>query len=452
MPGAALLTNTAQREGHPVGDSQLTSHLAARSVSDGPPAALFIAPIMPSDRGNGLAMRTGFFLGAYAKRFAVDLAVIPIAGATGGVGSFPTYLVRRSIVLPVTAADTQFLLLSAVADPKVRLAAFRDYGRPSIAAGLTSSIRSTLHAFAGEVSYTLVHVSRLYLASLARPWMEVAGSARPSLVLDCDEDDASAYGRLAQLYRKWGLDGRAKWAEAEADAFRKFAGEWLRRFDLVLASSSDEARTLLRRGRRVTVVPNVITRKGSSGGQRWRRGTCRDILFVGNMSYLPNIDAAKWFALRILPRLRRASPFPLRFVIAGSDPSPEIARLTHYPGIVVVEDFEDVAPLYRGAALAVVPIRAGGGTRIKLIEAAKHGVPVVATRFGASGTGFRSGRELLLADNERDFAASCARLLTDFRLASRLVAGARRGVLRDFDAGSCSQRLLGTIERLSKRE
>ena len=267
------MANTAQRECHPVGGLQLTSYLAARSVSDGPPAALFLAPIMPSDRGNGLAMRTGFLLGAYAKRFAVDLAVIPIAGATGGVGSFPTNLVRRSIVLPVTAADTQFLLLSAVADPKVRLAAFRDYGRPSIAAGLTSSIRSTLHAFAGEVSYTLVHVSRLYLASLARPWMEVAGSPRPSLVLDCDEDDASAYGRLARLYRKWGLDGRAKWAEAEAEAFKKFAAEWLRRFDLVLASSSDEARTLLRRGRSVTVVPNVITRKSSSGGQRWRRGT-----------------------------------------------------------------------------------------------------------------------------------------------------------------------------------
>jgi glycosyltransferase involved in cell wall biosynthesis len=102
--------------------------------------------------------------------------------------------------------------------------------------------------------------------------------------------------------------------------------------------------------------------------------------------------------------------------------------------------------------LAVVPIRVGGGTRIKLIEAAKHGVPVVATRFGASGTGFRSGYELLLADKERDFAASCARLLTDFRLASRLAASARRGILRNFAAGSCSQRLLGTIERLSKWE
>lgn len=452
-PGARLLADKAQREGHPVGYSQLTAHSAARSVSDGPPAALFIAPIMPSDRGNGLAMRTGFFLSAYAKRFAVDLAVIPIAGATRGLGSFPTKHVRRSIVLPVTAADTQFLLLSAVADPKVRLAAFRGYGRPSIVAALTSNIRSTLNAFAGDTPYALVHVSRLYLASLARPWMEAAGSRRPSLVIDCDEDDVSAYRRIAQLYRKLGRDERAEWAEAEAKAFRKLAGEWLHRFDLVLASSLVEARVLRSRGKSLTAsVPNVIARKGGWSGQRWRRGRCRDILFVGNMSYLPNADAAKWFASRILPRLRRASPFLLRFVIAGGNPPREITSLTRHPGIVVVEEFDDVAPLYRGAALAVVPIRAGGGTRIKLIESASYGVPVVATRFGASGTGFKSGHELLLADNEWDFAASCARLLTDFTLASRLAACARRRILREYDPGCCSQRLIGKIERILNRE
>ena len=95
---------------------------------------------------------------------------------------------------------------------------------------------------------------------------------------------------------------------------------------------------------------------------------------------------------------------------------------------MVAGGFDDVAPLYRRATLAVVPIRAGGGTRIKLLESAKYGVPVVATRFGAEGTGLRSGQELLLADSELDFATSCARLLTDGGLASRLAArGSRQG-------------------------
>ena len=80
-------------------------------------------------------------------------------------------------------------------------------------------------------------------------------------------------------------------------------------------------------------------------------------------------------------------------------------------------------------------------------RSASYGVPIVATRFGAEGSGFRSGRELLLADNERDFATSCARLLTDGELASLLVAGARRTVYRDYNAAAmgrapCSTRLM----------
>ena len=95
--------------------------------------------------------------------------------------------------------------------------------------------------------------------------------------------------------------------------------------------------------------------------------------------------------------------------------------------------------------IAVVPIRAGGGTRIKLLESAKYGVPIVATRFGAAGTGFRSGQELLLADNERDFAACCARLLTDGKLASRLRAQALRRLRLDYDVRSIAAGLLGKI-------
>ncbi len=163
------------------------------------------------------------------------------------------------------------------------------------------------------------------------------------------------------------------------------------------------------------------------------------------MGYLPNIDAALWFAKRVWPRLRAAVPFPLRFVIAGQGAPREVRDLARRTGIVVVGGFPDAASLYRRAALAVVPIRAGGGTRIKLLESAKYRVPVVATRFGAAGTGFRSGQELLLADNERDFADCCARLLTDGRLASRLVVQALRKVRRDYDARAIAERLLDRI-------
>jgi glycosyltransferase involved in cell wall biosynthesis len=179
---------------------------------------------------------------------------------------------------------------------------------------------------------------------------------------------------------------------------------------------------------------------------RTSRRNCRDIVFVGTMGYLPNIDAALWFAKRVWPRLRAAVPFPLRFVIAGQGAPPVVRDLAKRAGIVVAGGFPDAALLYRRAALAVLPNRAGGGTRIKLLESAKYGVPVVATRFGAAGTGFRSGQELLLADNDQDFAACCVRLLTDGRLASRLVVQALRKVRRDYNAKLIAKRLLYRID------
>lgn len=420
----------------------------ADTASNGRPAALFIAPIMPSDRGNGLAMRTGFFLDAYAKRFKIDLVVVPVAGGTKELTPFVGARTHRATVLPVAVPDTHYALVSSIPDPDARLAAFRQYARPSISAKLSAALEHALLAFADDAAYEFVHVSRLYLASLAAAWMQANGRSR-CLVLDCDEDDVSSYRCLARLDRKWGRDRRAKWAEAEADGFKALAAQWLPRFDLLLAAAAGEAQLLGAHtdGIGASVVPNVVpTGTRRSFPRCGRGGGRRDIIFIGNMSYLPNIDAAMWFASRVWPKLRCAMPFPIRFVIAGSGAPREVTDLARQPGIVVAGAVEDVAPLYRRAALAVVPIRAGGGTRIKLLESASHGVPLVATRFGAAGTGLRSGHELLLADNERDFAKACARLLTDGKIASRLAAQALRTVNRDYNAAGCAARLLGTID------
>jgi glycosyltransferase involved in cell wall biosynthesis len=409
------------------------------------PQALFVAPLMPSDGGNGLAMRTGFLLDAYAREFDVDLAVIPVAGGLTKITPYVVARTRRAAVLTLGPPDTQFSLVSSVANNEARLAAFRQYGRPSMAARLGAAMQQALMAWACP-SYELVHVSRLYLSGLAAAWMHGESDA-PYLVLDCDEDDASAYGRLARLHRKWGRHGRATWLEAEAEAFRALQGQWLRRFDLLLAASTGEARLLRDRvvGKVVKVVPNVVPANALRWSARRMQPDRRDIIFVGNMSYLPNIDAVMWFASRIWPTLRSTVPFPVRFVVLGAGSPPEVRGLARSPDIVVAGGVEDVGPHYGGAALVVVPIRAGGGTRIKLLESANYGVPIVATSFGAAGTGFRSGHELLLADGERDFAQACIKLLIDRKLACRLAQQARRMAHRDYDGQRRAGRFLAVI-------
>src|SRR5262245_2211414 len=111
---------------------------------------------MPSDCGNGLAMRIGFLLDSYAERFAVDLAVDPVAGGVKELTPVVRARTRNAIVLPFTTPDMHFALIASVADPDARLAAFRQYGRPSITSLLSEKVRLALRTFSDERSYALV--------------------------------------------------------------------------------------------------------------------------------------------------------------------------------------------------------------------------------------------------------------------------------------------------------
>ena len=123
----------------------------------------------------------------------------------------------------------------------------------------------------------------------------------------------------------------------------------------------------------------------------------------------------------------------IRFVIVGRDPSERIRRLGRQPGILVTGRVPSVAPFYRAADVAIAPLWAGGGTRIKLLEAACYGVPMVATTFGASGLEFRPGRDILLADTEGQFANACRILLTEPAHAQHIASNAQLRVRRYHD-------------------
>ncbi len=165
------------------------------------------------------------------------------------------------------------------------------------------------------------------------------------------------------------------------------------------------------------------------------------VLFVGTMGYAPNDDAARWLLTRIWPRLRRLLRRPARLMIVGSNPSASLRRLAQRPDVVVTGTVPEMAPFYRIADLAVIPVRAGSGTRIKLLEAATHGIPVVSTTIGAQGTTFRHGHELLLADTEEKFARACADLLRHRSRAASLAGRARTKIGSDYNANRWSRRI-----------
>jgi len=155
------------------------------------------------------------------------------------------------------------------------------------------------------------------------------------------------------------------------------------------------------------------------------------LLFVGSMDYHANEDAALHFANQIWPeqakRTRR-----LEFTIVGRRPSARLTRLSSVKGIEVTGTVHDVRPYYREAIAAVVPLRVGGGSRLKILEAMAAGVPVVSSTLGAEGLDVTDSQHLLLADSPGQFVSALNSICDDFALWRTLSSAGRELVRRKY--------------------
>jgi sugar transferase (PEP-CTERM/EpsH1 system associated) len=150
-----------------------------------------------------------------------------------------------------------------------------------------------------------------------------------------------------------------------------------------------------------------------------------DLVFTAKMDFRPNVDAVLWFAQAVLPRIRHESP-QTRFWVVGKDPHPRLDPLTADPGIIVTGWVEDVRPYIAGAALYVIPLRIGGGTRLKVLEAMAMGKAIVSTALGCEGFELVPDQELSIADTPDEFAAAVLALLRDPDGRERMGRTARR--------------------------
>ncbi len=154
------------------------------------------------------------------------------------------------------------------------------------------------------------------------------------------------------------------------------------------------------------------------------------LLFVGTLSYFPNEDAALLLATTLAPRLRRLYGAQFRIVIAGRGASERLrAELTRVPEIDFRGEVEHVAPLYQEAHIAMVPIRCGGGTKLKALEAIAHRRSIVAFPQAMRGLGLRAGVDYLAAENAANFANACLALLHDPASAAAMAETAARQLL-----------------------
>jgi polysaccharide biosynthesis protein PslH len=157
-----------------------------------------------------------------------------------------------------------------------------------------------------------------------------------------------------------------------------------------------------------------------------------DILFVGSMDYRPNTDAALYFHDRVFPLIRERIP-GARFWIVGRQPPPEILKLAENPYVVVRADVSDIRSYYGQVAVTVVPLRSGGGTRLKILESMAAGIPVVSTSVGCEGLDLIDGQDILIADDPQSFADRVVELLSRRPLWKRLSVHARARAEQSYD-------------------
>jgi sugar transferase (PEP-CTERM/EpsH1 system associated) len=267
---------------------------------------------------------------------------------------------------------------------------------------------------------------------------------RPKRVLVAHNIESHIWQRYeeheTQPLRRWYIARQ----RAKVQAFEKAAFGWVDGATAVSEGDAAEIRALGSR-RPVTVVDNgVDTDYFKPGGGAGDPGK---LVFTGSMDWRPNQDAAHWFVAEIWPRLRAARP-ALTCAFVGRDPPADVVELGRTPGITITGTVPDVRPMIGAAAAYVVPLRIGGGSRLKILEALAMGKAVISTRVGAEGLRLVDGQHLLLADRPEDFAATVLRVVDDAALRRRLGEAGRAQVLEHYRWTSIAARYLDFLQQV----
>jgi len=307
----------------------------------------------------------------------------------------------------------------------------------------TSDMKQALASLLNEQEFDLVQVESIHLMN----YLPTIRAARKRPVVVCDWHNVES-----ELMRQYGdrekSFARRTYARRTARLMNEAEKHALDQFDAHIVVSEEDGERLrhMNSSAQISIIENGVDAAYYAGAQSGS-GTRNRIVFVASMDYHANIDAAINFARHVWPIVHRNKP-KLVFTIVGRDPTPAVRELSSIAGVEVTGSIQDVRPYYREAIAAVVPLRVGGGSRLKILEAMAAGVPVVSTMLGAEGLKVANGENILLADDDRELAEKITTIVDDETLRSNIVAAARALIVERYEWSTLGASLANVYSNL----
>lgn len=377
------------------------------SASANKPQALFLAAEAPYPITGGGSMRAASVLEYLAQRFSVHGIFFREPNAPHPVAAIPPGLVEHAgvIDLPFHSKGTASRL--------VRNAARIARNRPPLIDRF-SGFGAQLAALIGDRQYAAAFIEHFWCA----PYIEQIRTRAQRVVIDLHNIESAWHGSMAGAE-----PGMMAWAHRRfARASVRQEQLWLPQYDCVLVTSCDDAKQVqaIAPKAAVTVYPNSLPYIPPPP-----RSDRREIIFSGNLEYGPNIQAVRFFHHDIWPALRSRWP-ELKWKILSKNAGALGELAARDPNIEFTGFVKDAAAVIAQAQVAIVPLLAGSGTRIKILEAWAAATPVVSTTIGAEGLQYRDREHLVIADSPQPFAAEISAMLASAAERERIGAAGRR--------------------------
>lgn len=377
---------------------------------------LLLTQVLPYPPDSGPKVKTWNVLKYLARQHEVTLVSFVRGDQSAEVEHLRRYC-RAVHTVPITR--------SPVEDGLAMLRSFAT-GQPwMMARDDRAALRRLVDRLCAETRFDVAHADQLNMAQFAA---RVPGARK---VLDAHNALWLLYKRLAATMSS----GPRRWLlERDWRLLKGYEGRLVREFDGVLAVSDEDRAALIEAAggpRDITVIPIAVDTDEIPPVAR--REDARHLLHIGTMYWPPNIDGMWWFIREVYPLIRAQRPDVALDVVGARPPEDLLALNEDGSGITITGYVPDPAPYLAQAGVFIVPLRAGGGMRVKILEALARGLPLVTTTLGCEGIAVEHGRHILIADMPEAFARETLRLLNDRELADALGREGRRLIETVYD-------------------